>query len=94
MKLLVDAVRDRDAVLRITGALLRLDIGARINFDLEAGLVRVEGRLRLDEALAAIERQGFHVASVVDDTIVDTVFRPVRDGRGVRGFRDTRAKAA
>lgn len=83
MKLLVNGIRGGDCVRSITNALLKLDIGARINFNLEARLVRIEGRLTLVDATAAIERGGYKVASVVDSTIVDTVFRPsaARSGR-------------
>ena len=94
MKLLVNGILDRDGMRGIIGALLQLDIGARINFHLEAGVVRVEGRLGLDEAVAAIEGQGFRVASVVDDTVVDTVFRPAGDPRGDRAVRAVRGIAA
>lgn len=74
MKLLINGIRGRDCVRSITNALLKVDFGARINFDLEAHLVRIEGRLTVDDATAAIERGGFKVASVVDGTIVDAVF--------------------
>lgn len=84
MKLLVSGLRERDGARGITGALLRVDIGARINFDLEAGLVRIEGRLTVDDATEAIKREGFRVAAVVDDAVVDAVFRPRRERRGVR----------
>jgi len=75
MKLLVNDLRYGDGVRSITSALLKVDLGARINFNLEAHLVRIEGRLTLSDATAAIERCGFQVVSVVDGTIVDAVFR-------------------
>lgn len=83
MKLLVQGIRDHHGVRVITGALLKVDIGARVNFKLDAGLVRIEGRLTLDDARTAIEREGFRVASVIDGTVVDSVFRPVRAQRTV-----------
>ena len=78
MKLRLYGIDGRDGVRSITNALLKLDIGARINFDLDAQLVRIEGRLTLDDARAAITRGGFRVASVVDSSIVDAAFRPAR----------------
>ncbi|GAB3097607.1 hypothetical protein [Lysobacter terrae] len=74
MKLRLNEIRDRNSVRDITNALLKVDIGARINFDLPAHLVRIEGRLSLDDATAAIARVGCQVASIVDGTVVDTVF--------------------
>ena len=82
MKLLVQGIRDHHGVRVITGALLKVDIGARVNFNLDAGLVRIEGRLSLDDARTAIEREGFRVASIIDGTVVDSVFRPAREPRG------------
>jgi hypothetical protein len=78
MKLLVEGMRPGDGVRSITNALLKLDFGARINFNLEAHQVRIEGRLTLNDATAAIERCGFQVVSVVDSTVVDAVFRSQR----------------
>jgi hypothetical protein len=76
MKLRLSGLHGRDCTRQITHALLQVDIGARINFDLAEQLVRIEGRLTLDDAAAAIRRGGFQVASIVDSTLVDAVFRP------------------
>jgi copper chaperone CopZ len=78
MKLLVNGIHGGDCVRSITKALLQVDLGARINFDLEAHLVRIEGRLTVSDATTAIERGGFKVVSVVDDTVVDARFRTAR----------------
>ena len=78
MKLLIDEIRGDESVRSITDALLKVDLGARINFNLEAHLVRIEGRLTVGDATAAIERCGLKVTSVVDGTIVDAVFRTRR----------------
>jgi len=75
MKLRLHGLYDRERLRSITDALLQMDVGARINFDLEAKLVRIEGRLSVDDAKAAIARGGVEVASIVDSTIVDAVFR-------------------
>jgi len=78
MKLRLQGLQDHDGIRRITHALLQVDIGGRINFDLDAQLVRIEGRYTLDDAKAAIARGGYQVASVVDSTLVDAVSRPSR----------------
>lgn len=76
MKLRLSGLYGLDGARRITKAVLQVDIGARINFYPAEQLVRIEGRLTLDDATAAIRRGGFQVASVVDNTLVDAVFRP------------------
>ena len=81
MKLLVDGIHCGDCIRNVTNELLRLDLGARINFP-STQQVRIEGRLALEEAARAIERIGFKVASVLDDTVVDSGFR----SRTVSGF--------
>lgn len=78
MKLFIDDIRGGDCARSITNALLQVDLGARINVNLESRLVRIEGRLTVGDAMTAIERGGFKVARVVDDTIVDAVFRAKR----------------
>lgn len=78
MKLLIDGIRCGDCVRSITDALLKVDLGARINFNDKPHLVRIEGRLTLGDATAAIERVGFGIASIVDSTTEDAVFRPRR----------------
>ena len=75
MKLRIDGLRGDDGVRSITNALLTVDLGARINFNLEAHLVRIAGRLTVADATAAIQRCGFEVVSIVDRTIVDAGFR-------------------
>ncbi|MBF6022609.1 heavy-metal-associated domain-containing protein [Lysobacter niastensis] len=75
MKLQINGIRGGDCVRSITNALLQVDLGARINFNLDDHLVRIEGRLTLGDATTAIERGGFKVASIIDDTVVDAVFR-------------------
>lgn len=79
MKLRLDGIQDSDCVRSIIDALLQVDLGARINIDQQAQLVRIEGRLTLDDATSAITHCGFQVASIVDSTTVDTVGRPLRE---------------
>ena len=75
MKLQINGIRGNESVSSITDALLKVDLGARINFNVEAQLVRIAGRLTVGDATAAIERCGFKVVSIVDQTIVDAGFR-------------------
>lgn len=42
----------------VVDALLRVDLGARINVDTNAGRVRIEGRFWKEEVVTAIERLG------------------------------------
>jgi hypothetical protein len=79
MKLRLHGPYDPERVRSVTHALLQMDVGARINFDMDAKLVRIEGRLSLDDAKTAIARGGAQVASVVDGTVVDAVFRHAGD---------------
>ena len=78
MKLQLEGLRGREDMRNITDSVLRADLGSRINFDLEAQVVRIESRLTLDDAMAAITRIGYRVASVVDATTVDAAFRAER----------------
>lgn len=78
MKLRLHGLYDGERVRSITHALLQVDVGARINFDPDARLVRIEGRLTVDDAKTALARGGVRVASVVDSTVVDAVFRHAR----------------
>lgn len=74
MKLRVHGIHCGDCLRTITRALLRLDLGARINFSPAADQVRIEGRLSVDAARHAIEDGGFE-ASVIDGTMADAAFR-------------------
>ena len=75
MKLRIHDIRGNDGASRITHALLKLDLGARISISPETQLVRIAGRLTVGDATAAIERCGFKVVSVLDQTVVDAGFR-------------------
>lgn len=78
MKLHVNGIRCGDCVRKIVEVLLKLDLGARVNINPEAHMVRIEGRLSLDEATLAIEQGGFEVATVLDGRIADAAFRTRR----------------
>jgi hypothetical protein len=73
MKLRIHGLRDDDGARTIIDALLKVDLGARINFD--APLVSIAGRMTVGDASAAIEGCGFKVASIVDRTLIDAGFR-------------------
>ena len=76
MRLLVNGMHCGDCLGVITNSLLKVDLGARINFNPGAHDVRIEGRLTLRDAITAIEQGGFSVASVLDSTIADAVSKP------------------
>ena len=82
MKLQVEGIHCGDCVRAITEAVLRVDLGARINVAADARQVRIEGRVSVDDARRAIERRGFAVASILDARAADTAFR-------LRGARAT-----
>ena len=77
MKLSIHGIRGDDGVRNIIDALLAVDLGARIHFD--AHLVSIAGRMAVGDARSAIERCGYHVASIVDRTIIDAGFRSHHD---------------
>ncbi|UNK49802.1 hypothetical protein MNR01_01830 [Lysobacter sp. S4-A87] len=58
---LATARADESELLR---ALLRVDLGARIQIDLARRSVRIEGRFWGDDVVSAIEATGCHVDSV------------------------------
>jgi len=70
MRLRLQQTLDADAMRGITAAVLRADLGSRINFerdfDDDAPIVRVENWLTVAETVAAIARSGYAVAAVVD----------------------------
>jgi hypothetical protein len=75
MKLQLSGLQGSDSLRNVTDALLQVDLGARINFEPDAQRVRIEGRMTLDDAAAAITRAGVRVAGIVDGTIRDAGFR-------------------
>ncbi|MGH8083430.1 MAG: hypothetical protein ACREP7_22830 [Lysobacter sp.] len=70
MKLQLQNRIDAEAMRGITEAVLRADLGSRINFEhdseRDAQIVRVENWLTVAETLDAISRSGYAVAAVVD----------------------------
>lgn len=70
MKIWLQDSLDAEAMRGITAALLRADLGSRVNFERDyerdAQIVRVENWLTVDQTVAAIARSGYAVAAVVD----------------------------
>lgn len=70
MRLRLQNAMDSEAMRAITAAVLRADIGSRINFERDvendAQIVRVENWLTVDQTVEAITRNGYAVAAVVD----------------------------
>ena len=52
--------------------------GARVNVDAETRHVVVAGRMSVEQARSAIESHGFPVASIVDRTLEDAVWKGTR----------------
>lgn len=50
----------------ITAAILRADLGSRINFERDTQIVRVENWLTVAETVEAITRGGYPVTAIVD----------------------------
>lgn len=70
MRLRLQNAIDREAMRAITAAVLRADLGSRVNFELDgendAQIVRVENWLTVAETVEAITRNGYAVAAIVD----------------------------
>lgn len=62
--LLIEARPIVGRVRALMDALLRVDLGARIQINALAGEIEVEGRFDKDDACTAIERLGLHLARV------------------------------
>ncbi len=68
MKLRLQHELDPQAMRGITAAILRADLGSRINFERDAPIVRVENWLTVAETVEAIVRGGYTVAAIEDAT--------------------------
>ena len=78
MKLRLRDLLDTDTMRGITAAVLRADIGSRVNFDRDARIVRVENWLTVEETVDAITRGGYVVAAIVEGTNGMSRHRPMR----------------
>jgi copper chaperone len=66
MKLFVEGMTCAHCVRAITRAIQALDADARVEVDLAGGTVTIEGGVDAGLATAAIEAEGYRVASVQD----------------------------
>lgn len=66
MKLQLERAPDAEAMGRITAAVLKADLGSRINFEPEARVVRIENWRTVPDTVEAIARAGFGVAAILD----------------------------
>lgn len=66
MKLQLRDQLEPEVMRGVTAAVLRADIGSRVNFDRDARIVRIENWLTVDETVDAIAREGYVVAAIVD----------------------------
>lgn len=82
MKLRLRDAIDAEARRRITEAVLRADLGSRINFErdfeYDAQIVRVENWLTVDETVDAIARSGYAVVAIVDASNLIPKYVPAR----------------
>jgi hypothetical protein len=68
MKLQLLSSIDSEAMRRITDAVLRADLGSRVNFEPEAKIVRIENWLSVAQTVDVLVASGFAVAAVVDSS--------------------------
>jgi hypothetical protein len=66
MKLQLRDQLEPDVMRGVTAAVLRADVGSRVNFDRDARIVRIENWLTVDQTVNAIAREGYVVAAIVD----------------------------
>ena len=66
MKLQLQSSIDTEAMRRITEAVLRADLGSRVNFEPEARIVRIENWLSVAQTVEVVAASGFAVTAVVD----------------------------
>ena len=81
MKLQLQTAIDSDAMRRITDAVLRADLGSRVNFEPEAKIVRIENWLSVAQTVEAIVASGFAVAAIVDTSNSMRRLAPVAEVR-------------
>ena len=78
MKLRLQNLLDTDTMRGITAAVLRADIGSRVNFEREVRIVRIENWLTVDETVDAIAREGYAIAAIVDASNAISRFHSAR----------------
>ncbi|TAK29538.1 MAG: hypothetical protein EPO28_19145 [Saprospiraceae bacterium] len=78
MKLQLRDQLEPDVMRGVTAAVLRADVGSRVNFDRAARIVRIENWLTVDETVDAIAREGYVVAAIVDASNATSGFHSAR----------------
>ena len=86
MKLQLQSSIDTEAMRRITEAVLRADLGSRVNFEPEARIVRIENWLSVAQTVEAIVAGGFAVAAVVDTSNSMRRLLPAAEFGAAQGF--------
>lgn len=86
MKLQLQADIDTEATRRITAAVLRADLGSRVNFEPEARIVRIENWLTVAQTIEAIAACGFAVAAVLDASNSMRRLLPSGQAQAAAGF--------
>ncbi|MBE2292239.1 MAG: heavy-metal-associated domain-containing protein [Xanthomonadales bacterium] len=69
MKLVVEGMTCGHCAKAVTGAIHGLDSDAEVLVDLAAGTVRIDGRIRQEDAVQAIQDRGYTVSGIVTDTM-------------------------
>ncbi len=78
MKLQLRDQLEPEVMRGVTAAVLRADIGSRVNFDRDARIVRIENWLTVDETVDAIAREGYAIAAIVDGSNATPGFHAAR----------------
>lgn len=78
MKLQLRDTLEPEVMRGVTAAVLRADIGSRVNFERDARIVRIENWLTVDETVDAIAREGYVIAAIVDVSNVTSMFHSKR----------------
>lgn len=77
MKLQLRDQLEPDVIRGVTAAVLRADVGSRVNFERDARIVRIENWLTVDETVDAIASSGYVVAAIVDGSNATSRYSPV-----------------
>ena len=65
MNLVVEGMTCGHCVRTVTQAIQALDPHAQVDVDLGSGVVKIEGLLAVEQAVEAIQRQGYVIAAVL-----------------------------
>ncbi|KAG1082955.1 hypothetical protein G6F40_014937 [Rhizopus arrhizus] len=70
MNLVVEGMTCGHCVRTVTQAIQALDPHAQVDVDLGSGVVKIEGLLAVEQAVEAIQRQGYVIAAVLPSEAV------------------------